>query len=281
MITLRCTKKLLQYLGVPRSDSDHPPTAALGDWYANLIPLFNSPPLILFVNERSLLSVVLPEDAAGDIAQHFRRRTLALLRRLDLPAQAVEREAFHIQQIVFGKTKSRRVLGTMNDAAFQVQALVEQKGTSHSLDQMEAALSEIPYSMIDYKYPVHVARELLGQTGHFSATPLPKSDRKNRGKKIEYDERVPIRFTTPERSLVIDHTFADPHITGPLEAARPDDDTITTTYTLDDIDELLGYIAAEANHTKDKKLRKELYRLYQRLRTVMESYDDGQWQNSP
>ena len=50
--------------------------------------------------------------------------------------------------------------------------------------------------------------------------------------------------------------------------------------TLDDLDEIIGYIAAEANHTDDKKLQKELDHLYERLKTTMESYDDGMWQGA-
>jgi hypothetical protein len=49
-------------------------------------------------------------------------------------------------------------------------------------------------------------------------------------------------------------------------------------YTLDDLDELLGHVAAEANHSKSKKLGKELDALYARLHETMQSYDDGQWQ---
>jgi len=50
-------------------------------------------------------------------------------------------------------------------------------------------------------------------------------------------------------------------------------------YTLDDLDQLLGHIAAEANHCKSKKLQRELHELFDRLRDVMESYDDGGWQS--
>jgi len=45
-------------------------------------------------------------------------------------------------------------------------------------------------------------------------------------------------------------------------------------YTLDDLDELGGFIAAEANHTKDRKLRKELQQLFDRIQTTLESYTD-------
>ena len=46
-------------------------------------------------------------------------------------------------------------------------------------------------------------------------------------------------------------------------------------YTLDDLDELLGFVAAEANHSTDKKRRTELDALYARVRREMESYNDG------
>jgi hypothetical protein len=44
--------------------------------------------------------------------------------------------------------------------------------------------------------------------------------------------------------------------------------------TLDDLDELAGYVAAEANHAKVKKLEKELRPLYSRIADLLESYRD-------
>jgi hypothetical protein len=38
------------------------------------------------------------------------------------------------------------------------------------------------------------------------------------------------------------------------------------------LDELAGFVAAEGNHTKDKKLRKELERLFDRIQTTLDSY---------
>jgi hypothetical protein len=43
---------------------------------------------------------------------------------------------------------------------------------------------------------------------------------------------------------------------------------------LDDLDDLAGSVAAEANHAKDKKLRKQLSHLFDRIRAVLESYTD-------
>jgi hypothetical protein len=44
--------------------------------------------------------------------------------------------------------------------------------------------------------------------------------------------------------------------------------------SLDDIEEVQGYVAAEANHTKNKKLQRELDRLFDKLQVYLDSYDD-------
>ena len=97
-------------------------------------------------------------------------------------------------------------------------------------------------------------------------------------RRVKPDEPVPVSFSARERILVLNHTFAGGEVIEPLEAAREARGRCVVRYTLDDLDELLGYVAAEANHSKDKKLRAELDALYERLQAEMQSYDDGQWQ---
>jgi len=99
-------------------------------------------------------------------------------------------------------------------------------------------------------------------------------------RRIKPHERVPIRFTARERTLVLDHTFAGGEVIELLEAAREAQGKHVVRYTLDDLDELLGYVAADANHSGSKKLQAELDTLYDRLQTAMQSYDDGQWQDA-
>ena len=45
-------------------------------------------------------------------------------------------------------------------------------------------------------------------------------------------------------------------------------------FNLDDLDELAGYVAAEANHARVKKLEKELRQLYSRIADTLESHTD-------
>ncbi len=98
-----------------------------------------------------------------------------------------------------------------------------------------------------------------------------------REKKIEPDQPVEISFTPRERDLILEHTFADDELTDRLRVVEVKGVKFVAKYSLEDLDELLGYIAAEANHTPNKKLQKELNALFARLQHEMQSYDDGQW----
>lgn len=99
-------------------------------------------------------------------------------------------------------------------------------------------------------------------------------------KKIDPGDRVEVTLSGRERELVLEHTFAGPDLTGGLASAQQSGGKFVVHYTLDELDELLGYIAAEANHCRSKKLETELDNLFERLQRLMESYDDGQWQTA-
>ena len=77
-----------------------------------------------------------------------------------------------------------------------------------------------------------------------------------------------------ERDLIMQHTFAGDDLTDRLRIVPRPVEPPLYRFTLDDLDELAGYVAAEANHAKVKKLEKELRRLYARIAAVLESYTD-------
>jgi len=84
-------------------------------------------------------------------------------------------------------------------------------------------------------------------------------------------EQIEIKFTEQERELIIDYTFADPVLTNKLKIAEIKGKHLIAKYTIYDLDELIGFIAAEANHTEDKKLEKKLDKLFERLSRILES----------
>jgi hypothetical protein len=93
-------------------------------------------------------------------------------------------------------------------------------------------------------------------------------------KQITPDEPVPLELSDRECELILKHTFADDDLTGRLRIVRQPGEPPVYRFTLDDLDELAGYVAAEANHAKNRKLEQELHRLYARIATVLESYTE-------
>ena len=98
-------------------------------------------------------------------------------------------------------------------------------------------------------------------------------------KNISPDDHVEVRMSQRDRELLVDHTLADPEYTERLRPV-PGKVAFVACYTLNDIEDILGYVAAEANHTEDRKLQGELDAMYERLTSIQDSYDDGLWQDN-
>ena len=90
-------------------------------------------------------------------------------------------------------------------------------------------------------------------------------------KKIPYGTKLPVKLTLRERDLIRDETFCDPDF---ARLAVVEGKGIRVDLSLDDIEEIQGYVAAEANHTKNKKLQKELDLLLDKLQVYLDTYDD-------
>jgi hypothetical protein len=90
-------------------------------------------------------------------------------------------------------------------------------------------------------------------------------------KKIPYGTKLPVKLTLRERDLIRDETFCDPDL---VRLAVVEGKGVRVNLSLDDIEEMQGYVAAEANHTKNKKLQKELDRLFDKLQVYLDTYDE-------
>ena len=81
---------------------------------------------------------------------------------------------------------------------------------------------------------------------------------------IEMNE-VEIKFTPEERDLIIDHTFAGPDLMKRLQIAEIKGTHLITKYSTYDLEGLIGFIAAEANHRDDKKLERKIAKIEKKL----------------
>ncbi len=81
-------------------------------------------------------------------------------------------------------------------------------------------------------------------------------------------EKIRVRLSHRERELILNETFLGGDLETRLRVAVADGKGVVVDFTLDDLDELLGYVAAEANHSDESTLRRQLYHLYDRLSAV-------------
>ena len=99
---------------------------------------------------------------------------------------------------------------------------------------------------------------------------IPPKDRT----RIHRNEKVPLELNDRERKLIQWHTFADGTLTDRLRVVPKPGEPPVFHFTLDDLDELAGFVAAEANHARDKKLQKELDQLCDRIQATLDGYTD-------
>jgi hypothetical protein len=163
MIVLRCTQRLLKTSSYPVSADPPASTAPLGEWFANAVPL----PLpgrwvVMYTNSQTLLTVVVPGRALGTTLASFQERTPALLRRLGLPEEWIELQGSRMQDVMVARTNDRRVLGSMNDLAFQIQVTAEHTRSFECIDwdRLELDLAKVPLSMLKYEYPHVLAQKI-------------------------------------------------------------------------------------------------------------------------
>jgi hypothetical protein len=119
MFTLHCTKKLLD--GVqPEVAAPCNANTRLGNWYATA--LFWKPQMALFVNERTLLPVMMPLAPAATLAKRFPAALKAMLQALYMPAEFITAKVAGMNDVVYAKTANRSVVGMMNEFAFLPEA---------------------------------------------------------------------------------------------------------------------------------------------------------------
>ena len=90
-------------------------------------------------------------------------------------------------------------------------------------------------------------------------------------RRIPYESELPVYFSQQEFADIHEHTFVDSdfgrHAMFEGKRLRPD-------LSLGDIEEIQGYVAAEANHTRDTKLRRRLDKLFDKFQKLLDASDD-------
>ena len=94
----------------------------------------------------------------------------------------------------------------------------------------------------------------------------------SRKKTNETTAKVGIKLSSPQRKLLLEEPISIHK--GLAEPIRSTAATAPVRLTLDDWEDLAGHVAAEANHTKDKALRKKLDAIFAKIQDVLEAHPD-------
>jgi hypothetical protein len=161
VFTTRCTAKLLKRIGpkLAAPEDIAAPTTALGDWHANLL-FFDRAQALLFTNDNSRLAVVTPARDARNLGVHLAAGLAELLAHLGAPQLWTDAEVGEMKVSRVAPTRSRSILATMNDYAFQIEGRFHQWGGLYPL-QMSLDLSGCPSGPLGYQLPYEVTLALL------------------------------------------------------------------------------------------------------------------------
>lgn len=163
MITLRCTKKLLDKIGKPQIIQA---AAEDDDWYANLFRLGRKQS-VLFTHATSLYSFIVPSIRKHNLVHISHIFILELefqLKRDSFPHECNVKLLERFWEIQIGKTTNRSTLGSMNDMVncadylFNSQALDVEMGIAH----INRSINTTPFKAIKYKFPIECFAEMYG-----------------------------------------------------------------------------------------------------------------------
>lgn len=156
MYSIHATKKLRDRVKAPIADPIEAPSTALGNWYATA--LFWKPQVALFVNEATLVPVLLPLAPARSLADRFPAQLEAVLNALGADPRFVAAEIGATTDARWAKTANRSIVGMMNEFSFLAEADRAHE-RSEDLVSMSVRLAGTPCSPL-YKRHTFPDREL-------------------------------------------------------------------------------------------------------------------------
>ena len=156
MMTLRCTKRLLERARWKPNEDDAPPTTVLGDWYANVF-VVDRLSLVILVSERSLLPVVLLATPVRTLVPRALDSIEDTLRHIGIAEPSIVAERRAMERPRIGTTRSRQVLGSLNDFINLLDAYVLEE----SLRSASIHAAEAPCHPLGGGRPLDRTRELF------------------------------------------------------------------------------------------------------------------------
>jgi pRiA4b ORF-3-like protein/uncharacterized protein DUF6933 len=172
MLVLRCTARLLDKLSAARAGSPPRSTTRLGDWYATLLP-WRPRNLVLLVNATTRVPVIVPARPLSTLASRVPAAIAQLLLELGLEPALVDAECREMEEVVYAKTASRSVLGTINELTHQLE-VIHGSHPNESEQKLGLLLGEMLVTVppFGFEFPGEVVQRLFDSSNE-EAGPAP------------------------------------------------------------------------------------------------------------
>lgn len=141
MYGVHATKKLLDRLKVAPAAAVAEPTTQLGNWYATAI--FTRPQVALFVNERTMLPVVVLLAPASTVVARFPKALEAVFIAHGVDPRFVATELQNMRNVTVSKTASRSLLGVMGEHTGWIERMIHNGATPVDLVAVSMRLSNV------------------------------------------------------------------------------------------------------------------------------------------
>ena len=156
VVIVHGTRKFLDRVGRPTATPDDASTTPLGSWYATV--LFWRPQVALFVNEVTLLPVLMPLAPASSLLARFPTAVEAVFGRHGLAQPFIEGEIAQMAERRLATTKNRSVVGIMNEFT-HLGEVFREKTAPLDLEALSIRLAQVPCGPL-YSRQISPDREL-------------------------------------------------------------------------------------------------------------------------
>ena len=142
------------------------PAKGLGNWYANLLR-FQRRKCILFTNVRSIYSFLIPnvlKENLNDFRLLFITNLSLNLQFEGFSRDVIDRVREEYREIAYAKTKDRRVLGFMNEFAFELDFYIRRAGSTENMSLLEInkQINRTPLNASKKGfYPIDILQEII------------------------------------------------------------------------------------------------------------------------
>ena len=156
MLVVHGTKTLRDRVRTVAPYSSESSTTRLGDWYATA--MFWRPQVALFVNEATLLPVLVPLAPPADLVKRLAGPLAGILAAHGATTEFVETEMIEMSEVRLAQTANRSVVGVMNEFTYLANVYSE-SGSHPDLFDLSLSLAKTPCGPLRHRH-VSPDREL-------------------------------------------------------------------------------------------------------------------------